>query len=79
MSTISEDPVTVCLRFQPQVGECLNLHAVGAYYIDCAGGRGNKVTARNFETTDKNVCEPPGERARVYTTAEEVMCLAINP
>lgn len=79
MSTTSDDPVTVCLRFQPQVGECLNLDAAGAYYIDCAGGGGSKVTAMNTETTDKDICEPPDERARVYATAEEVMCLAINP
>lgn len=79
MSTTSEDPVTVCLRFQPQVGECLNLSEAGAYYIDCAEGGGSKVTAVNTETTDKDVCEPPGDTARVYASDKEVMCLAINP
>lgn len=66
---------TVCLRWAPEIGECV---APGqGHYFDCAAGGGSKVTAMH-EGVAADECAD-GEQARIYESDSTVLCLAPNP
>lgn len=67
---------TVCLRWNPAVGECV---APGqGHYFDCANGGGQKVASIHPDTVDPQTCTG-GSTPRVYAGDKTVLCLEPNP
>lgn len=74
MRLLTGDPRTVCLRWLPRAGECLNT-GYGTYHA-CAAGGGHKVTSTHPGSQDRQLCKTG--RARVYQADRQVVCLGPN-
>ncbi|HEY0639890.1 MAG TPA: hypothetical protein VGD67_19810 [Pseudonocardiaceae bacterium] len=67
---------TVCLRWNPKVGECV---AQGqGHYFECAAGGGHRIASIHPDTVDPQSCAN-GDSARVYAGDKLVLCLTANP